>query len=456
MKKGSSITKLVIVCVALIIGVLAAVCDFEHVFGTSYNYNSFASSISLGLDLKGGVSAVYEASSEGTSSDFETKMESTKSRLTELLVSKGYTEAVVVTEGENRIRVDVPDENDPAQIFEIIGRPAKVRFKVGDDVILTNDDVISATSAYGSTGNGTEYYVSLELTGAGQTKFTEATGKYVGSAMDVYLVYTDVETGEETEEKVTSPTIETQITGNPIITCGTGSNASAQAEKIASQITSGTFDLTLTLMSADTIPATLGEKALMYSLIAGAIGLIVICVFLVIRYGLMGVAGSLSLIAYTVLNLLILALFPLVQLSLPGIAGVLLSIGMAVDGIIVILERIREEFRSGKSILASFHAGIKKSRSSIIDGNITTLIAAILLAVVGTGSVAGFGITLTIGIIIAMISSLLIFWFILRQFVNLCCDDENKAKWLGLKRPVDNVVNSEVVAVEADKEGGAL
>jgi len=460
MKKGSSITKLVIVCVVLIIGVIASMCSFEHVFGTSYNYNSFASSISLGLDLKGGVSAVYEASSDDSTSDFETKLSATQTRLTDLLVGKGYTEAVVVTEGGNRIRVDVPDENNPSAIFEIIGKPAKVEFVIEgtEDVILNSDDVISATSAFGNTGNDyTGYYVQLELTTDGQSKFSTATAENIGKNMEIYLVYSDKDTEETSKELVSSASIGSQITGNPIITLGSSSD-SAYADELADKIMSGTFDLTLTLISADSVPPTLGELALNYSLIAGAIGLVLIIIILIIRYRFMGVASALSLTAYTVLMLFFLAVFPLVQLSLPGIAGVLLSIGMAVDGNIVISERIRDEFKSGKSILASFHAGIKKSRSSIIDGNITTLIAAFILAFLGTGSVSGFGITLAIGIILAMISTLLIYWFVLRQFVNLCCADENNAKKLGLKRPAEIAAPKEEtpVLVETNEEGGTL
>ena len=170
-----------------------------------------------------------------------------------------------------------------------------------------------------------------------------------------------------------------------------------------------------------------------------------------------------TLLIYGVVDIFILAEFPLVQLSLPGIAGVLLGIGMAVDGNIIIAERIREEYASGKSIMASFHAGVKKSVSAILDGNVTTMIAAIILILVGTGTVYGFGITLVISIILSVLASLFVFGFLIKQFVNLAGDDDAKAGLLGLKRSADAVLSPDEPAAEitpaenneVTEEGGA-
>ena len=327
MKKTSSIIKLIVVGVALAICMILATCSFR-IPGTDYNYNSFASVIDLGLDLKGGVYALFEASSEDTT-DFADKLEATKSRLTEMLTSRGYTEAVVVTEGENRIRVSIPSKDDAEGLFTIIGKPAGIEFVIdgsggNGDVVLTGDDVVSATGAYGNTGttSGTCAYVSLELTDAGLAKFAEATGSNIGKTMSIYLVYD----GDRETNPITTATINSQITGNPIITMG-GSATEADAKNLATQINSGTFQLTLSVVDTGNESATLGEQALKMSIIGGLIGLLIIFIFLIARYRLIGLSSVLTLLIYGVLDVFILATFPFVQLSLPGIAGVLLGIG---------------------------------------------------------------------------------------------------------------------------------
>jgi len=199
----------------------------------------------------------------------------------------------------------------------------------------------------------------------------------------------------------------------------TGIGDYAAAEKLANQIISGTFSVTLSLIDSSTISATLGDKALFYGLIAGGIGLLLVIAYMIIFYGMLGVVGAFVLMLYTVMTLFILAVFPWVQLTLPGIAGILLSIGMAIDGNVVIYEAIKDEYRNGKSILSSVHYGYKKAFWAIFDGNITTIIAAVVLCILGTGSVKGFGMTLLIGIILSIISSLFITKLLLNCFVAL-------------------------------------
>lgn len=460
MKKTSSIIKLIVVGVALAICMVLATCSFR-IPGTDYNYNSFASVIDLGLDLQGGVYALYGASAEDTA-DFASKLEATKTRLTEMLTNRGYTEAVVVTEGDNRIRVSIPNKDDAEGLFQIIGRPAGIEFVIDstDDVVLTGDDIISASGLYGNTGtdSGTSAYVQLNLTAEGRSKFSQATANNVGGSMSIYLVYD----GVREETPITTATINSQIDTDPIITMGTGATET-DAKNLADQINSGTFQLTLSIVDTGTESATLGERALQLSIIGGLIGLAIIFIFLIARYRLIGLASVLTLLIYGVVDIFILAEFPLVQLSLPGIAGVLLGIGMAVDGNIIIAERIREEYASGKSIMASFHAGVKKSVSAILDGNVTTMIAAIILILVGTGTVYGFGITLVISIILSVLASLFVFGFLIKQFVNLAGDDDAKAGLLGLKRSADAVLSpdepaAEIVPAENNEvteEGGA-
>lgn len=255
--------------------------------------------------------------------------------------------------------------------------------------------------------------------------------------MSIYLVYD----GVRESSPITTATINSQITGNPIITMG-GSATETDAKNLATQINSGTFQLTLSVVDTGTQSATLGEQALKMSIIGGLIGLLLIFVFLIVRYRLIGVSSVLSLLIYAVVNLFVLGTFPFVQLSLPGIAGVLLGIGMAVDGNIIMAERIREEYKSGKSVQASFHAGIKKSRAAIIDGNVTTMIAAIILILVGTGTVYGFGITLAISIVLSVLCSMFVFGFIAKQFVNLFGYGDAHPGALGLKRAPEAAENA--------------
>lgn len=442
MKKTSSIVKLLLIVLIMAVVAVLATCSFR-IPGTDYNYNSFASVIDLGLDLKGGVYAVYEASSDDTS-NFADKLNDTKNSLQEMLTRRGYTEAVVVTEGDNRIRVSIPNKDNAEGLFQIIGRPAGIEFVIDDtdNVVLTGDDVNSATGAYGNTGNATGAYVQLDLTDAGIAKFSEATGANVGKTMSIYLVHD----GVREDQPITRATINSRIDTNPIITLGTGSGKS-DAEDLAAQINSGTFALTLTVVDSGNESATLGEQALRMSILAGAIGLLLIFIFLIVRYRWFGVASVMTLTIYILADLFLLAEFPLVQLSLPGIAGVLLGIGMAVDGNIIILERIREEFKSGKSAVASFHSGIKKSRSSILDGNITTIIAALILIFIGTGTVYGFGVTLAISIVLSILASMFVFGFIAKQFVNLFGYDDDKVGGLGLKRPA-TTADEDALALE--------
>ena len=346
MKRKSSIIKLTLIGVVLVIGIVLSVCSFSLPF-SYYNYNSFASSIKLGLDLKGGVYAVYDTESAGVD-NFESKLEGTQKRLQDLLVSKGYTEALVTIENKTRLRVEVPDVDNPSAIFELI-----------------------------STAN-----IQEAITG-GRAQITMS--------------------GQDTQAAV----------------------------DLASQIMSGTFDVKLSLKESSTISPTLGEQALFLGIIAGAVGLLLVIAFLIWRYRLFGVVATIALLIYAVLMLFFLSVFPWVQLTLPGIAGIILSLGMAVDGNIIIYERIRDEYRDGKSILASLHAGFKKATVAIFDSNITTIIAAIILIIFGSGSITGFGITLLIGIILSMFTSLVVTRGLCKYFTNINNANE---KLYGLKR----------------------
>ena len=355
-KKKSTIVKLVFIGLALVLGMLIAFCPMRFGF---WNYKPFMSNIKLGLDLEGGVYAVYQATETDTD-NFASKLEGTRASLQALLVSKGYAEATVVIEGNDRIRVDVPSVEDTSDILKIIGEPAKVSFELTEtqETVLTGDDVEGASAMYSPNDGG--YVVSLELTPAGQDKFFNATSNNINKTMDIY-----VERGDE-RTKISSATINSAISGNAIIS---GNFTADSAQQLADQINSGTFDVALEQRQTDTISPTLGDNALKYGLIAGIVGFILVIAFMCAIYRMLGVGASISLLFYVVLYLFFLSVLPWVQLTLPGIAGILLSIGMAVDANIVIFERIKDEYRNGKSIMAAYHAGFKKALFSILDSN---------------------------------------------------------------------------------------
>ena len=451
MKKTSSIIKLIVVGVALAICLVLATCSFR-IPGTDYNYNSFASVIDLGLDLKGGVYALYEASSEDTA-NFSSKLDATKTRLSEMLRNRGYNDSVVVTEGNNRIRVSIPDEDDAQNLFQIIGTPAGIEFVMDstDDVILTGDDVVSAVGAYGDTGNGASPYVQLILTDAGRSKFSQATANNIGSTMSIYLVYD----GVREDSPITTATINAQIDTDTVITMGTGATET-DAKNLADQINSGTFQLNLSMIDSGAEAAVLSGTALTISVVTVLIALVIVFVFLAVKYRLIGVSSIITMLIYGVVTIFVFAEFPLIQLSISSIAGILVGIGVAIDGCVIISERIRKEFLSGKSVSASYHAGNKKSISYILFSNIMLLCVAFILALLGPASLLDFGIALIISTVISMLCVFFVFRFISQQFVNLFGVDDGKSGILGLKRPSD----TPSVADNADasgvlEEGGA-
>lgn len=416
-KKTSSIVKLAIVAVVIILGALLTFCSWK--LPGFYKFNSFASSIKLGLDLKGGIYAVYEADESGVN-NFDERLKQTQNRLTDLLTEKGY-DPTITTEGANKLRVEVPDVSDPSSIFELIGKPCQVVFVINDEVKMNAKDKLVGANAMYSVEDG--YLVELEFTSDGKSEFGALTKDNVKSDMSIYLAYDkNIKVGDkisdysDSVQKVTTATIQQEIYGNATIT---GNFSQEQVENLATQISSGTFELTLSLVESSTMPATLGEQALSTGLIAGAIGLLIVIAFLLWRYRLFGVVATISLLIYTELMFFFLAALPWVQLTLAGIAGIILSLGMAVDGNIIVYERIKDEYRAGKSLLASYHAGFSKAFSSILDGNITTVIAAISLLVFGAGTIKGFGLTLLVGIILSMFTSLVLNRFLVKTFVNL-------------------------------------
>ena len=434
MSKKKSIIVLSLVAVFIILMAVFAVVDFP-IGNTVYDYHGYAKTIKLGLDMSGGVSAVFNVIDDGHP-DLDVRIDGTVASLQELLVSKGYTEATVTkgtnSNGMNTIRVEVPDVDDPETVLSLIGRPATLEFKLEESeaaeaVIIGSEHL---ETAYVTTDDNSAYAVGLKFNDEGTKVFSDMTSANVGKSTYIYI----------NGELYTTVNINSAITnGSAIITSQAGYSFE-EAKDFATRLQSGTFGVKLQQSEVRSISPTLGANAVRNALIAGVIGIALIFVFLAVVYRGMGLAADVALCVYIVLLLWFSALLPWVQLTLPGIAGLLLSIGMAVDGNVIIFERIREEYRgTSKPIKSAVKAGFKRSIAAIIDGNVTTLIGAIVLWAVGSAAIQGFAVTLFIGIILSMFTSLLITRLVLNSFLPLTAKLDKKHKGLneklyGLKR----------------------
>lgn len=434
MSKKKSIIVLSLVAVFIILMAVFAVVDFP-IGNTVYDYHGYAKTIKLGLDMSGGVSAVFNVIEDGRP-DLDVRIDGTVASLQELLVSKGYTEATVTkgtnSNGMNTIRVEVPDVDDPETVLSLIGRPATLEFKLEESeaaeaVIIGSEHL---ETAYVTTDDNSAYAVGLKFNDEGTKVFSDMTSANVGKSTYIYI----------NGELYTTVNINSAITnGSAIITSQAGYSYE-EAKDFATRLQSGTFGVKLQQAEVRSISPTLGANAVRNALIAGVIGIALIFVFLAVIYRGMGLAADVALCIYIVLLLWFSALLPWVQLTLPGIAGLLLSIGMAVDGNVIIFERIREEYRgTSKPIKSAVKAGFKRSIAAIIDGNVTTLIGAIVLWAVGSAAIQGFAVTLFIGIILSMVTSLLITRLVLNAFLPLTAKLDKKHKGLneklyGLKR----------------------
>jgi protein-export membrane protein SecD len=431
MNKKHGLKNFIFIGVMIVLGIALTVCQFNVPF-TNYTYNGFASSIKLGLDLKGGVVAVYDTK-QTEDGDFSTQMNATTARLTDLLTSKGYSEATVTTQNDNQIRIEVPDIDNPTSLFTVIGQPASFAIKeeksTTAEAILTGKNIKSCTYAYDSQNS--KHGVSIEFDSEGSEKFFELTKRVAAKSSGSNYIY--MYKGTETEPFSTAQVTEA-ISGGKTFISGSFSTQK-EAEDFALEILSGTYSLQLTLSSSDIVSPTLGKDALKNGVIGGAISLLLVFIFMYVAYKDLGLLADISLVIYTIILMFLLQAVPIVQLTLPGIAGIILSLGMAVDGNVVIFERIKDEYRLGKKIPASCEAGFKKAFSAILDSNVTTIIASLVLALLGNGSIRGFAITLLIGIVVSMFTSIFVTKWLVNSYLPF---NSTNAKRLGLKRE-DNV-----------------
>ena len=388
--------------------VVVAVCAYLGLFGfgkgTMINYlKPWGDAISLGLDLRGGVYTVYQAEDNGDP-DFDTKMESTVSILTSRLTRQGFTEATVTRQGSDRIRVEIPNVSDPNQILTIIGTPAQLYFVDEDGNNLMEGSMVkNAQAAQDQDGKPC---IAFELTDEGAKIFAEATAANLGKTISITL---DGET-------ISRATVNTVIAGGKGEI--TGNFTADEAKNLATLVLSGALPLNLTQLEVSAISATLGVEALDRAIQAGVIGVILVMLFMLFRYRLCGLVADIALTIYIMIVVLLLALTG-AQLTLPGVAGIILGIGMAVDANVVIFERIREEVKVGRPIGSAVRKGFSNALSAIIDSNVTTIIAAVVLYAFGTGSVRGFALTLGIGVATSLFTAVFVTHKLLDIFADM-------------------------------------
>ena len=355
-------------------------------------------SIPLGLDLSGGVSITYQVVDENPSTE---DMKDTIYKL-QKRVDSYSTEASVYQVGDDRITVEIPGVQDANEILEDLGNPGSLEFQMPDGTVFMTGDMVedaqgaTTTDRYGNK----QYIVSLKLTDEGAKIFGEVTSENIGKNLPI--VYDG--------ETISYPRVQTAITGGEAQI--TGMANFEEAETLATQIRIGSLSLQLSELESSVVGAQLGSQAIASSLKAGAIGLAIVMVFMIVMYTVPGIAASLALAIYTTLVIATLYLFE-ITLTLPGIAGIILGIGMAVDANVIVFARIREEIATGKSVQTSMKIGFQKAMSAILDGNITTLIASVVLMALGSGTVKGFAYTLMIGIILSLFTAMVVTRYIL-------------------------------------------
>jgi protein-export membrane protein, secD/secF family len=377
--------------------------------------------IKLGLDLAGGVSITYQTVQQNPSDE---DMADTIYKLQQR-VQNYSTEAEVYREGGNRINIDIPGVSDANAILDELGKPGSLLFvDPQGQTVLTGDQVATAKAGIIDNNGKSEYVVSLTFTDEGSKAFEEATAKLIGQR--IAIIYDNV--------VYSNPTVQTAITGgNAQIT---GMTSYDEAKNLASTIRIGSLSLELEELRSNVVGAKLGQTAISTSMKAAVVGFVVLAAFMIGVFLLPGAASVIALALYIILEILLLSAFE-ITLTLPGIAGIILSIGMAVDANVIIFTRIKEEIALGKSVYESINSGFKKALSAIIDGNVTTLIAAAVLYIRGSGTVKGFAQTLALGIILSMFTALFVTKFILKAFYNVGLDD---VKFYG-KKPDRESIN---------------
>ncbi len=415
MKKKSIVTLCFVVALALILNYVAFI-GF-NVAGFKYDGMFGETGITKGIDLAGGSVITFQAKlPNGASSATEDQLDTVEAIFNTRMTEAGYTEARISKDvNEGMITVEIPSVTETDKAAALLGNVAKLTFvNAAGEEILTGSDIKDASYQYGQTDNtsGSTHHVQVQFTPEAKQKFADATraaaaqassgNNYISIKMD--------------ETIISNPRVTQEINSDSCVI--TGDFDAASAKELASQIKSGNLPFELETVSQQTVGAELGDDALDLSILAAAIGVILIMIFMVIMYRIPGLIADISLLIYVGLIGAAMGGFH-INLSLSGIAGIVLSIGMAVDANCIIFERMKEELRLGKTIKASISSGFDKAFSAILDSNITTIITCVVLYLSGIGAVTGFAITLGIGVVLSMITAIVITKFLLKQLVGI-------------------------------------
>ena len=399
--RSKSVFFLVVILIATF-----AYTAFAGISAGGMEINSAVSKIKQGLDLKGGVFVLYEADTDITGTELDDIMDQTIAVFRKRIDSMGLTEPLIVREGEKRIRIELPGVENAQQALDTIGKTAQLQFiTVREEIVVTGADVKNAKVVIDTKENTP--VVALEFTPEGAQKFADATAKLAVNQEPLLIVLDN--------EVISSPVVNVAIPdGNATIS---GNFTVESASELANPIRGGALPVNFTEVQSSIVTATLGEDALARSITGALIGIALVMVFMTVYYRIPGLSASIALSGYMVIVAYIYQLIG-VTLTLPGIAALILSVGMAVDANVIIFERIKEEIRDGKSVRVAIDSGFKKAMSTILDSQITTFIAGIVLYYFGTGQIKGFAITLMIGIIASMFTALFVTKLILRNMVN--------------------------------------
>lgn len=408
----NSVCSLILTLLCITLVVLVALFGIR---GTALSGVFEEDTISKGLDLVGGSSITFKAiPEEGADVNMDEAVEKAINIMRKRLDGMNQNEATVSKVGSDSIRIEIPGVTNPEDAVKTLGSTAKLVFQDSDgNVVVEGKDVKSAQAIYGQLNQnsvGSEWYVSLEFNEAARASFADATERMAAKKADG-TNYIAIKLDEET---ISRPSVEQRIDDTNCVI--SGSFDEAGAKELATLISSGQLPVAFEEKELRSVGASLGSDALRSSLVAGLIGVILVMVYMILLYRLPGFISCLALVAYTAIFGVVLAATK-ITLSLPGIAGIILTVGMAVDSNVVIYERIKEELRTGKTLRASVQSGFNRAFTAILDANVTTLIASVVLWNFGTGSVQGFAKTLFIGVVISLFTALVVTRVLLNAFV---------------------------------------
>lgn len=417
---------------AILLSVIILFGWYVTLFGIG-SYGPVKDHLKLGLDLSGGVYVVMEAQTNATGAELKKLMSQTQAIIEKRVNQMGLSEPVVTIEGDNRIRVELPGAENAEEAINTIGKTAQLQFVMADDtVVLDGSQVKDAGIAMDKQNGG--YAVTLKFDDKGAKAFKDATtaiinGQVVSKNPDmpsnVIMIILDGNIISAPGVTEVIPNGEAQITGG-----GRGGFTDDEATNLSILIRGGALPVELKEVQTSVVGPTLGLNALSMSIIGGIIGIALIFILMISMYRIMGLAANIALLLY-ILMVLWSMVFMKGVLTLPGIAGIILSIGMAVDANVIIFARIREEIINGKSIRVSVASGFKRAMSTIIDSQVTTIIAAVVLYQLGSGSVKGFALTLMIGIIASIFTAAIV----TQLYLELMAENKrlSKKKFYGIK-----------------------